>query len=113
MHELSLAEGILRIVEEAAPREGFSRARAVRIEVGRLAGVEVEALRFCFDAVVRDSLAEGARLDIVEAAGGGWCQDCAREVEIGTLYDTCPACGGCRVQATKGLEMRIIDIEVD
>lgn len=113
MHEMSLAEGILKIVEEAAPREGFARVIAVRLEVGWLAGVEVESLRFCFDAVVRDSLAEGARLDIVDAPGGGWCMDCGKEVEISALYDACPECEGYRVQATKGLEMRIVDLEVE
>jgi hydrogenase nickel incorporation protein HypA/HybF len=113
MHEMSLAEGILRIIEEAAPREGFSRVRVVRLEVGRLAGVELSSLRFCFDAVVRDSIAEEARLEIIKVAGAGWCYDCDREVTIATLYDACPTCGGYRVQATTGLAMRLFDLEVE
>ena len=113
MHEMSLAEGILRVAEEAAPREGFTRVQVIRVEVGRLAGVEVEALRFCFDVVVRDSLAEGARLDIVDSPGCGWCIDCSTEVGIDALYDPCPQCGGYRVQATGGLEMRVVDLQVE
>lgn len=113
MHEMSLAEGILKVMEDVAPREGFSRVRAVRLAVGRLAGIEVESLRFCFDAVVHESIAEGARLYIIDAPGGGWCMDCGKEVEIAALYDACPVCGNYRVQATKGLDMRIIDLEVE
>lgn len=113
MHEMSLAEGVVRIIEEAAAREGFSRVRVVRLEVGQLAGVEPAALLFCFDAVVRDTLAEGAQLEIVPLAGAGWCHDCAREVAIAANYDACPACCGYRVQATGGLEMRLLDLEVD
>ena len=51
MHEASLAGGILRIVEDAARRDGFGRVKALRVEAGRLAGVEVRALRFALDAI--------------------------------------------------------------
>ncbi|MDD3518216.1 MAG: hydrogenase maturation nickel metallochaperone HypA [Chromatiales bacterium] len=113
MHEMSLAEGILNIMEEAAAREGFARVKSLRLEVGRLAGVEVEALRFCFDAVIKGSVAEGARLDILDAPGEGWCMQCAKTVPVDALYDACPDCGGYQVQATGGLEMRVLDLEVE
>ncbi|MDX9767572.1 MAG: hydrogenase maturation nickel metallochaperone HypA [Ectothiorhodospiraceae bacterium] len=113
MHEMSLAEGILNIMEEAAAREGFARVKSLRLEVGRLAGVEVEALRFCFGAVVKGSVAEGARLDILDAPGEGWCMQCAKTVPVDALYDACPDCGGYQVQATGGLEMRVLDLEVE
>ncbi len=40
MHEISLAGGILRMVEEAAAREHFWRVSKLRLEIGALAGVE-------------------------------------------------------------------------
>lgn len=113
MHEMSLAEGILRIIEEQAAARGFDRVLRVRLEVGRLAGVEIEALRFSFDAVMRQSVAELAVLEIVDVPGQGWCLDCAATVEIDALYAACPRCGGYRVQASGGLEMRVLDLEVD
>jgi hydrogenase nickel incorporation protein HypA/HybF len=113
MHEMSLAEGILRIIEDQAAARGFDRVLRVRVEVGRLAGVEIEALRFSFDAVMNHSVAESAILEIVETPGQGWCLDCGTTVAIGALYDACPRCGGYRVQATGGLEMRVLDLEVD
>ncbi|NJD08311.1 MAG: hydrogenase maturation nickel metallochaperone HypA, partial [Methylococcaceae bacterium] len=73
MHELSLCEGILKVLEEQAVVQNFSRVRTVILEIGRLAGVEIEALRFGFDAVMNESLAAGARLDIVETPGQAWC----------------------------------------
>ena len=51
MHEVSLAAGVLQLVEDAAGREHFSRVAALRLEVGQLAGVEVEALRFALEAI--------------------------------------------------------------
>jgi hydrogenase nickel incorporation protein HypA/HybF len=113
MHEMSLAEGILRIIEDQAAERGFDRVLRVRVEVGRLAGVEIEALRFSFDAVMNHSVAESAVLEIIETPGQGWCLDCSASVEIGALYDACPLCGGYRVQATGGMDMRVLDLEVD
>jgi hydrogenase nickel incorporation protein HypA/HybF len=69
MHEMSLTQGVLEIIESASHREGFSRVRTVWLEIGTLAAVEPEALRFCFDVVTRGSCAEGARLEIVSSIG--------------------------------------------
>jgi hydrogenase nickel incorporation protein HypA/HybF len=113
MHEMSLAEGILQVVEDAAREQGFSRVRAVRLEIGQLSSVEVEALRFCFDAVTRASLAEGARLEIDRVPGAGWCMICSKTVPLPALYEACQYCGGYQIQPTAGTEMRVKDLEVD
>lgn len=112
MHEMSLMRGVLRLIEDSAASEGFSRVRTVRLEIGRLAGVEAEAMRFCFDAVVCGSIAEGARLEIVETGGRGWCRNCARTVEMAARYDACPHCGDYGLEITSGTEMRLMDLEV-
>jgi hydrogenase nickel incorporation protein HypA/HybF len=113
MHEMSLAEGILQIVEDAASAQGFRRVTQVRLEIGALAGVEVEALRFCMDLVLKGSLAEGAELVLDRLPGAGYCLGCGERVEIGALYDPCPSCGGFQVQPTGGTEKRVKDLLVD
>ena len=110
MHEMSIAESVLGIVEESAHREGFGRVKEVRLEIGRLAAVEVEALRFCFDAVVRGSVAEGARLAIDETPGTTWCFGCSATVPLEARGDACPRCGGGRLQVNGGTEMRVKDL---
>jgi hydrogenase nickel incorporation protein HypA/HybF len=112
MHEMSLAESVLQIIEDSARTQGFSRVSGVRLEIGRLAGVEAGALRFCFDAVTRGTLAEGARLEIAETPGQGRCLDCHRLVTMAARFDPCPACGGCRVEVTGGTELRVKELEV-
>jgi hydrogenase nickel incorporation protein HypA/HybF len=113
MHEMSLAEGIVQLVEDAARDEGYRKVRTVWLEIGRLAGVETEALRFCFDAVTRDTVAEGARLEIIDLPGQAWCMQCADQVEIAELYDPCPVCGSFQMQVTGGSEMRVKELEVE
>ena len=113
MHEMALAESVLQIIEDHAGREGFARVKTVWLEIGALSGVEPEALRFCFDAVTRGSVAEGAALEIVASPGRGWCLDCAAQMPMAQLYEACPRCGGYRLQPTGGTEMRVKELEVE
>ena len=113
MHEMSLAEGIRQIVEDAGRAQGFGRVRTVVLEIGQLASVEPEALRFCFDVVMKDSIAAGATLTIETLPGSGWCMQCARSVPVTALYEACPCCGSYQVQPTGGTEMRVKELEID
>ena len=113
MHEMSLAEGILQLIEETTRGENLKRVSAVYLELGQLASVEVEALRFCFDAVVRDSVADGARLEIIDTPGTGWCLDCSQSVPMTDKLSGCPRCGSYRVQVTGGTEMRGKELEIE
>jgi hydrogenase nickel incorporation protein HypA/HybF len=110
MHEMSIAESIVGIVEKTARGGGLTRVNAVRLEIGALAAVETGSLRFCFDSVTRGSLAEGAALEIDELPGAAWCFGCNTAVPIGARGDGCPRCGGARLQVTGGTEMRVKDI---
>lgn len=113
MHEMSLAEGIIELVEDAARREGARRVGLVVVEIGQLAAVEPEALRFCFAAVARGSVVEAAVLDIVDVPGTGCCPDCAATVALSERWAVCPACGGGLVQATGGTGMRVREIGIE
>lgn len=113
MHEMSLAEGVLQLIEDAARKDKFSKVTTVWLEIGQLSGVEPEAMAFCFDAVTRDSLAQGARLEIIALAGAGWCMACAQTVAMTEVFGECPQCGGYQLQVTGGTEMRVKELEVD
>ena len=113
MHELSLAEGVLRVIEDSAKTNGFTKVTTVWLEIGALACVESESMRFCFDAVVKSTLADGTRLEIIETKGEGWCVGCDRIVPIQQRYDPCPLCGSYQVQPTGGLELKVRELEVE
>ena len=113
MHEMSLAEGVLQLIEDSSKKEKFSRVRTVWLEIGQLAGVEVEAMKFCFDAVVRDSIAHEAKLVVIETPGQAWCLHCAEVVHVRALFDACPKCGSHQVQVTGGNEMRVKELDVE
>ncbi len=113
MHEMALAENVLQIVEEAARREGFRQVRTLWLEIGQLSSVEPDAMRFCFEAVARGSVAAAARLEIVLTPGAAWCNACRRRVSLGQLGTACPHCGGYRLRLTEGTEMRVKQLEAE
>lgn len=109
---MSLAEGVLEAILDAARQQEVQRITAVWLEIGRLSSVEPESMAFCFDVVVRGSIAEGARLEIIDVPGQGWCMQCSEAIPLNEVYGECPRCGGYQVQVTGGTEMRIKEIEV-
>lgn len=109
---MSLAEGVLQLIEDAARQQEFTKVTTVWLEIGQLSGVEVEAMKFCFDAVTRDSIADGARLEIIALPGAGWCMACSRTVPMTEVFGECPLCGGYQMQVTGGTEMRVKELEV-
>jgi hydrogenase nickel incorporation protein HypA/HybF len=112
MHEMSLAEGIRELIEDAARREGFSRVASVWLEIGRLSAVEPEAMRFCFAATMAGSVADGARLEIIDIPGRGQCPACGHDTLLDAIYDPCEHCGEVPVVVTGGTEMRVKELEV-
>ncbi len=112
MHEMSLCEGMRGVIEEQARQHAVSRISKVRLELGRFAGVEKDALLFAFDVVMRGSVAEGAELVMIDLPGRALCYDCMKEVEIWDRLDPCPDCGGGKLMPQGGDEMKIKDLEV-
>ena len=112
MHEMSLCEGIRSVVEDQARAHDIKAIKTVRLEIGRFSGVEKPALEFAFDVVMRGSVAEGAKLVMIDLPGRAMCYDCVKEVEIEGRLDPCPECGNGRLMPVAGDEMRIKDLEV-
>ena len=113
MHEMSLCEGILQIIESEAHNQHFKKVKRVILDVGVLSGVEISALEFAFDVVMRGSVAESATLEINQIQANAWCMQCAESITIKERYDACPKCGSYQLQISSGDEMKIKELEVD
>jgi len=67
MHEVGIAASVLDAVRSQIAQRPGSRATAVGVRIGALAGVDSESLQFGFSALVRDSDLEPLRLEIEPA----------------------------------------------
>ena len=107
MHELGITRNIVAIVGDAANDQRVGR---VTLEVGKLAGVMIDAIAFCFDVVAEGTSLEGATLHIVEVDGRARCNGCGGEFTMATLYTACP-CGSRDIERLAGEELNIKSFE--
>lgn len=112
MHEMSIAQGILGIVNKTAEREKAKKVSAIGLLIGDMAGVEVESLNFCFGALVMGTIAEGAELQIKRVPLMGRCQNCGAEEHIEHYNFICSQCGGTLI-AFSGRELRVEYIDME
>lgn len=113
MHELSLCENIRQVLEQQAPLQHYHRVKTVWLEIGRLSGVEPEAIRFAFEIVMQGSVAERVLLEIVEVPGEAGCTQCLQTVEIQQGNAEGLRCGVHPSQIQNGEQMRIKELEVE
>lgn len=113
MHELSLCQALVSLLEQQAAEQSFVRVRQIWLEVGALAAVAPEAMMLAFAAASRATLAEGAILHLLERPGRARCGDCGRECEIRQWQALCPACGHPTLQLLSGQQIMIRELEVE
>ncbi len=112
MHEMAIAEGILDIAREHAEKEGAARVLKIGLLIGEMAGVEEEALRFCFSALVRGTPAEDAVVEIKRVPLVGRCGNCGHEQPIEQYNFICPKCGSA-LAVVSGRELRVEYLEME
>ncbi|GLS82808.1 hydrogenase maturation nickel metallochaperone HypA [Paraferrimonas haliotis] len=110
MHEMSLAEGILQIIEEQV--SATDKVTSVTLSIGELAGVEIESLTFCFDVVTRDSVADKAELIIERVPGSAFCYDCLAQVPHHDRSNACERCNGHKLTVVEGDQMKVKYLEI-
>jgi hydrogenase nickel incorporation protein HypA/HybF len=108
LHELSLT---MELVDVALERARGARVRRVRVAVGALAAVVPESMRFCFDACAKDTLLEGAELEIETLPGRARCRACAAAVTLERPYGEC-GCGSIDLEILSGDEVLLMEMEV-
>ena len=108
MHELGITRNVVAICAE---RADGARVIRVTLEIGKLAAVMPDSVRFCFDICTQGTVVEGAALDIIETAGRARCRDCNGEVALTELFGRC-GCGSVNLQLIAGEEVKIKEMEV-
>ncbi|MHC5057145.1 MAG: hydrogenase maturation nickel metallochaperone HypA/HybF [Planctomycetota bacterium] len=115
MHELSIAQAVVRETEKRL-REGGVRpasARVVRVLVGDLSGTDARALEEAFRALLPATALAGARAEVKRDPARVVCPACG-VVEAGEPFRIeCPKCGGEPERIEGGRDVTVESVEVD
>jgi hydrogenase nickel incorporation protein HypA/HybF len=112
VHELGITQSLVEACCGAAGDAAATQVRRVTIEIGCLAGLLPDAVRFCYDVCAQGTPLEGSVLDIACVPGEGRCRDCGAVMVAQDLLSLC-ACGSANVAFTGGDALRIKQMEIE
>ena len=120
MHELSMADGILKAVLENAQKNEATEVIEVTIEIGKMALINPEQVKFMLDVLSEDTIANKAKFIIEEIPIEIQCSKCDFEGKVDsddldhyTPIVECPKCENKRVSITNGKDCTVKSIVVE
>lgn len=113
MHEISLAQGIIKTAEETLLKEGAHEIVTITIHMGPMSGVVRESLEFCFPLITRDTPFQKTKLIIEMMPLKIECKTCQKISEIQKIHLKCPHCEGQDVHLISGKEFYIANMEIN
>jgi hydrogenase nickel incorporation protein HypA/HybF len=113
MHEMAVTESILRITLEHAEKAKARRVSAITIRLGQLSSLVDDSIRFYWDLIAKDTIAEKAELRFERIPSRALCLDCGMEFPLPKDSFACPKCRSERFRITAGEEMIVDNIEIE
>jgi hydrogenase nickel incorporation protein HypA/HybF len=113
MHEMAVTESILSITLDHARRANAGRVSAINIKLGQLSSLVDDSIRFYWDLIAADTIAEKAELRFERVPARAQCLDCSTEFELPKDTFACPKCRSERFRIVAGDEMSVESIEIE
>lgn len=120
MHELSMADAIVKTVLDAAEKNQAEEILEVTIEVGKLTMLNPEQLKFLLDVLTEDTLLESADIIIEEIPVEIKCNSCSYtgstnldDSDHYLLIVKCPECGERDLEVISGRECNVKNIKIE
>lgn len=117
MHELSIVQSLLALIEDEMTKHGKETLVTVKVRHGRLASVVPEALEMGFEVLTAGTRLAGAKLLLEETPVVLRCRTCGREFTPdvpSAAFAPCPECGeelGHTVLSGRELYIEYLELE--
>lgn len=112
MHEYYVTQQLIKIAEDELKDVKFKKVLSISVVVGELSGIIDESLKFYFDILTKDTILQGATLNIVPQKAMFYCPKCEDFFERTSDF-LCPRCKSMGKLTQYGKEFYIESIEVD
>ena len=106
MHELSIVMSIVDIAQSQAQQAHAQAIEEIELDIGNLAGVELDALEFAWPQGVKNTMLEKAVKRINRIEGLASCRDCNNKFTIGNFCEAGAECDGHRIRDLKRRGLR-------
>ncbi|MBI5216881.1 MAG: hydrogenase maturation nickel metallochaperone HypA [Ignavibacteriae bacterium] len=113
MHEMSVAQNILSIIQHQLSEEQMRNALLIHLRIGDAAGIVPESLEFCFNAITAESPLHSATLSIERIPLQLHCNTCNTDSISESGMFLCQQCGASDINVIAGTELQLVDIELN
>ena len=120
MHELSMAQGIIDAVLKTAEENNAVEVTEVSIEIGILAMINPEQLRFMLSVLVENTIVENAKIEIEEIPVEIDCPECGfhgnailDDLDHYAPMVSCPKCHNKRISILNGKDCIVKNIVIE
>lgn len=114
MHEMSLVQSILDIVEEYKTRYAFNKVISITLSFGKASTVVPGALEFAFEVLSEDTVAKGAKLNFNIKPVVIYCMTCDKDFIVNSYESLCPECSGTEIMLSGGTEeLKLVEMDVE
>jgi hydrogenase nickel incorporation protein HypA/HybF len=113
MHELGIANSVLHAVRTEMQRYPDAYPAKVCVRIGQMAAIDEDALRFCFEAITRETDMENLALEIEACPLRYRCRRCRRDFAAEHYWFRCPECTSSDTECVSGDELELAYLEVE
>ena len=113
MHELGIAEQMLKVALDHAAKNNAKRIIAFNVEMSAAMDESEDSLRFHFGNLSRGTIAEGAHMEVIRVPVKAKCFECGNEFDWEEQDQVCPRCSSPRVRAVLHDEFRLASIDIE
>lgn len=111
MHEYSIVAALIDQVEKHARAQGATGVHRLHVDIGELAGVELDLLTTAYDTFREGTVCANAELEITPVPARWRCRGCGRALATGAIL-RCTDCGQ-PAHMTQGDEIILSRIEME
>jgi hydrogenase nickel incorporation protein HypA/HybF len=113
MHELSIAENIIKLTEEKISQYPGKKPVKVILEIGLLSGIDFDALDFAMQSVVKNTIMENTEIEIIRIEPMAKCRSCENIFKAEDYLSSCPKCLSLDIEFLRGRELLLRSIELE
>ena len=112
MHEYSITNSMVSILEDVAKKNNLKKISKVNIDLNPIANIEPDSINFYYEFMTMDNkLLKGAELIFSTRRLKIECRSCRDVFEKEEFIPECPKCGSSNVKNIDIDDIKIISIE--